>query len=359
VHGFRRSFDLRGDVPGLLNVHGNPTQYYKSKFGKDTDPMKTKRIVTDTHNWMIGGVIDVPPEETRSWRLGDKAVSTVKELTGTGDPFFLRVSFHAPHVACSVPPEYYIEPKTIKLPFPTPKELKNKPEFEKGPLRTYASATLSKDEIGLCRGTYYGMISVVDVQVKRILDELKKAGEYENTIIDVTSDQGFQLGEHGLWKKRVFYDANVKVPLIIHYPKALPRGKTINEPVELIDFLPTLQELSGIEVPADIRGRSLMPLIRGERNTWRKACFSEIDHSQSMYKELRGTGRRVMVRTKEWKLIYFMDERVEDKDGALYSLTNDPGETQNLYNDPAYKDVIQELEEMAQQWDAGNDAYFF
>jgi arylsulfatase A-like enzyme len=196
------------------------------------------------------------------------------------------------------------------------------------------------------------MVSLVDAQVGRLVECLNKAGLLNNTIIAINSDQGFQLGEHGLWKKRVFYEQNVCVPFIMSCPGLLPPGKVIDEPVEMIDFLPTLMELSGIEVPGSIRGRSLIPLIRGETSEWRPACFSEIDHSYSMYEELRGgTGRRVMVRTKEWKLTYFMDERVADKDGALYNLKKDKDEKENLYNKPQYKDIIRELEGLAEKWD--------
>jgi arylsulfatase A-like enzyme len=354
THGFRKSFDLRGDAPMLLNVVGKPTSYFQQKFGADSDILKAPRAFTKTHGWQIGGVLDIEPEETETWRLGDMAVDTLTELTAKADPFFLRVSFHAPHVACYVPRQYYIDPKTIDLPLPTDEELKSKPKFEQGPLRTYCGADLTREQIDLCRGTYYGMVSLVDVQVARIAETLKKSGQFDNTIIAFTSDQGFQLGEHGLWKKRVFYDDNVKVPLIFHCPAALPAGKVIDEPVEMIDFLPTLMDLSGLDVPGHIRGRSLMPLIEGKVKKWRQACFSELDHSQSMYTELRqGTGRRVMVRTRDWKLIYFMDSRVADKDGALYNLKKDPHEQVNLYNRPGYRRVIRRLETLAEKWDRG------
>lgn len=98
-----------------------------------------------------------------------------------------------------------------------------------------------------------------------------------------------------------------------------------------------------------------MPLIRGDISEWRPACFSEIDHSYSMYQELReGSGRRVMVRTKEWKMVYFMDERVADKDGALYNLKVDGDEKENLYDKPQYKHIIKYLEGLAEKWDKEN-----
>ena len=82
------------------------------------------------------------------------------------------------------------------------------------------------------------------------------------------------------------FDQNVCMPLILICPKLLPVGKVIREPVELIDFMPTLMELSGFSASDTISGKSLLPLIRGEVSEWREVCFSEMDHSQSMYEEL-------------------------------------------------------------------------
>jgi len=356
IHGFRRSWDARGDVPAELDVCGRPTTYAKQTFGDAKAVVPVDAVFTKTHHWMIGGISPLKPEQTQTWRMGNRAVQVLGELAGKDEPFFLRVSFHAPHVACRVPKAYFIDPRTIDLPLPTEAELASKPAFERGPLRTYGGAALTSEQIGLARGTYYGMVSLVDAQVGRLIEVLRRAGRLDETIIAINSDQGFQLGEHGLWKKRVFYEQNVRVPLVLRYPKALPAGWVIDEPVEMVDFLPTLMDLSGLEVPAGIRGRSLRPLIEGRVSRWRPACFSEIDHSQSMYQELRGTGRRVMVRTRRWKLVFFMDARVADKDGALYDLKNDPGETRNLYGRPDHATIVERLERVAVDWAQGGDS---
>ncbi len=352
LHGFGRSWDRRGDAPLLLNVAGKPTGYFKKLFGTGEDILKAKCVYTKTHKWQIGGVLPIRPEDTSTWRLGTMAVKELEKLTARKTPFFLRVSFHAPHVPCRVPKEYFIDPETIKLPLPGEEELATKPAFEKGPLQVYGGAPhLSRDEIDIARGTYYGMVSLVDVQVGRIIEQLRKSGQLDNTIIAFNSDQGFQLGEHGLWKKRVFYDQNIRIPFFLRYPKALPKNKTITELVEMVDFLPTLLDLSNLPVPKEIHGRSLLPLLRGKVKTWRRAVFSEIDHSRSMYRELRqGTGRRLMVRTRKWKLVFFMDDRVKEKDGALYNLENDPWEKTNLYNKPEYAEVIRTLQQRARAW---------
>ena len=352
VHGYLESFDHRGDAPVLLDVRGRPTGYFRQTFGEDNPILEGERYFTNTHGWQIGGVMDFTPEQTETWRLGDMAVDTLDELAEQESPFFLRVSFHAPHVACYVPPEYYIEPDSIDLPLPTPEEQALRPQFERGPLHTYCGADLSTEEIGICRGTYFGMVSLLDVQVGRILAELRKHNALDNTLIAFTSDQGFQLGERGLWKKRVFYDDNVRVPLILACPGLIPEGKVVSEQVEHIDFLPTLLDFAGIPVPGGIRGESLMPLIAGETERGREATFSEIDHSQSMLPELRHAGRRVMVRTREWKLVEFMDARIPEPDGALYNLADDPGERTNLHADTKYADIITRLRSLAHDWDA-------
>ena len=94
-----------------------------------------------------------------------------------------------------------------------------------------------------------------------------------------------------------------------------------------------------------------MPLITGKAYKLREETFCEIDHSSSQYPFLReGTGRRVMIRTEEWKLIYFIDKI--NPDGALYNLQEDPGEVKNLYYRPKYKEIIKKLESIVNDWNA-------
>ncbi|MCH2375496.1 MAG: sulfatase-like hydrolase/transferase [Planctomycetes bacterium] len=349
VHAFRSKFNHLGDVAQYFTNQGEPTKHVLENLG----PKRYPKVQTRLYKWMIGGVVDVKPENMRTTAIGDRAVAAIDRLAKEDDPFFLRVSFHAPHVPNHINPEHLIDPDSIDLPLPSEADLEAKPRFE-SQVRTYAGADLTHDQIQLARATYYSMVSLVDDQVGRVLEELRKSGLMEDTLIAVTSDQGFQLGENGAWKKRVFYDTNVCVPLIFSFPKALPRGKVIDEPVEMIDFMPTLLALSDLKAPSSARGRSLLPLIRGEVTKWNEACFSEHDYSNDVYSCLReGGGRRVMVRTRKWKLVFFMDERVAQKDGALYDLENDPWEHKNLWAKPEHRDVVVRLEKLAREWGEG------
>ena len=352
THAYQRDWGFQKDVPADFDVLGR-TRDEKLNARLKEAGCTYPAVVTKTHGWAIGGTVPLEPQETTTGLLGDLAVGTLSDLIGKDEPFFLRISFHAPHVACHVPKSHFIDPAKIDLPLPSDGELASKPRFEREQLRTYSGGLdLSPEQIGIARGTYYGMVSLVDDQVGRLVDCLRKAGVLDNTIIAINSDQGWQLGEHGLWKKRVLYDDNVKAPLVLSCPALLPKGKVVAEPVEMIDFIPTLMDLCGLDVPDSINGRSLAPLIRGEVTEWREACFCEIDHSMSMYDELRErSGRRVMARTRQWKLIWFMDEREADKDGALYNLKDDPGERVNLYGRPEHADVVEYLERLCREWD--------
>lgn len=364
IHGYRQDWERKGDVQPYFGVTGEIR--VKKDWAGTPDMERAKEIrrklkeagreypaaVTRTHGWAIGGAVPLEPEQMSTWQMGTLAVDTLAELASKDEAFFLRVSFHAPHVPCRVPDKYMIEPATIGLPVPSEEELASKPRYERENIRTYSGADLTAEQIGIARGTYYGMVSLVDAQVGRMLDVLKKAGALENTIIVINADQGFQLGEHGFWKKRCFYEQHVKVPFILSCPAFLPAGKVIEAPVEMVDFVPTLLELCGFDVPEGINGRSLMPLIRGGVERRREACFCEHDYATDMYEELRSGGARcVMVRTRGWKLVEFVRETAAGRNGALYDLKNDAGEMRNLYGKEEYQEKVEELREQRREWD--------
>lgn len=306
-----------------------------------------------THGWQIGGTTLVHPSDTQTGLTGEAALGQLDAMAASGTPFFLRVSFHAPHVPIEVPPEFMVDPDSVKLPLPTQEELDSKPRFEREQLRIYAGTVdLTPEAIQIARGTYYGMVRHVDHVVGQLVEKLDALGLKENTIIAINSDHGLQLGEHGLHKKRNFYEQTILSPLIITKPGRIIPGTVVEEPVEMLDFIPTLLELSDMPVPDGIRGRSLVPLMEG-RGTPRDATFAEIDQSGSMYDELRkDSGRRVMVRTRTWKLVEFRDPRVSNRDGALYNLKNDPGETVNLFSNADHQDVVAQLESRLDAWEA-------
>lgn len=334
----------------------DPPEFRVYPLVKLTAPQKyPPRNAYGPRVWTIGGGNPYPFKDTGPGAITATSLAKLAELIEDGKPFFLRVSYNAPHIPILVPPRFMVAPDQVNLPYPTPEELAAKSRFEHMQLAQYSSVLhLDQKELQSARGSYYGLVSFVDFQIGKIVKFLEDRGQLDNTLIIITSDQGLQLGEHGLHKKRNFYEQTVTVPLIFSWPGGLPQGKVIDELVELIDLFPTVMDLVGFDIPEGIAGRSLMPLIRGEVTSWRPLVFSEIDHSQSVYTALRvQSGRRVMVRSKQWKLIYFRDERVSHEDGTLYDLIADPGEKTNLFADPEYVDVVESLQQSVDKWDSG------
>jgi len=350
AHAFEDRFLQIGDEAPLLDHLGRPTEILKQLYPDDFESLIRRSVKTDTYGWQIGGLLDVDPKDTETWRLGDLAMQTLGVVSKEEAPFFLRVSFHAPHVACYVPPAYMIDPRSIELPLPSTKELATKPNVEQNALKTYSGASLDREQIDFCRGTYYGMVSLVDVQIGRLVEKLKKLHVLENTIIAICSDQGFQLGEHGFWKKRAFYECNVRAPLIFS-GKGVPKGKVVDSQVEMIDFLPTLQDFSGVSLNSDVAGKSLAGLAANPALSAREYCFAEIDHSMSVYSELRqSSGRRIMIRSDEWKLEATFNQLLPAHDGSLYHLASDPREESNLFDVAKYRGVRTRLESVVMDW---------
>ena len=183
---------------------------------------------------------------------------------------------------------------------------------------------------------YLRTIQSVDDGVGEILDYLKENGLTENTIVVYTSDQGFYLGEHGWFDKRFMYEESFRTPLLIKYPKEIKAGTVINEMVQNLDFAPTFLDYAGVEISKDIQGESFRKLVKNEVSEWRDAIYYT-------YYEFPGehhVKRHYGVRTDRYKLIHFYyDIDVWE----LYDLETDPSEMNNLYGNPEYKKIQENM----------------
>ena len=184
---------------------------------------------------------------------------------------------------------------------------------------------------------YLATISSVDDNVGRVLDYLEETGLDENTIVIYTSDQGFYLGEHGWFDKRFIYDESFKTPLMIKWPNKIKPGITNDEMVQNLDFAQTFLEAAMIDVPDDMQGESLMPLLLGENDKWTR---EEVYYHYYEYPSVHMAKRHYGIVTKEFKLARFYYDVDE---WELYDRYKDPNEMNNVYNDPEYTDVVEEL----------------
>lgn len=184
---------------------------------------------------------------------------------------------------------------------------------------------------------YLACIEAVDENVGRLLDYLEDNDLMENTIIVYTSDQGFYLGEHGWFDKRFIYNESFKTPLLIQWPDVIKPGTRNDEMVQNLDFAQTFLEAAGVQAPDDMQGESLMPLIAGEFEKWNRDA---VYYHYYEYPAVHMVKRHYGIVTKEYKLVHFYYDVDE---WELYDRLSDPKEMTNVYNDPAYNDVVIEM----------------
>ena len=162
---------------------------------------------------------------------------------------------------------------------------------------------------------YYAMITHVDAQIGRVLQALEETGHARNTIVIFAADNGLAVGQHGLWGKQNLYDHSIRVPLVIGGP-GLPRGRRTDGLCYLLDLFPTLCDLTGVQAPPTVEGRSLLPLLKNPKARVRDSVYFAYRHFQRA------------VRTEEWKLmVYNVADR---RTTQLFHIRHDPMERTNL-----------------------------
>ena len=180
---------------------------------------------------------------------------------------------------------------------------------------------------------YLRSIKGVDESVGRIMDYLKQAGLEDNTIMIYSSDQGFYLGDHGWYDKRWMYEESLLMPLIVKWPGVTEPNSTCDQLVQNLDYAETFLEIAGAAIPADMQGRSLVPLLKGENpSDWRDAIYYHYYEYPSVHMVAKHYG----IRTQRYKLFRFY----EFDEWEFYDLQQDPEELANQYNNPGYADVI-------------------
>jgi arylsulfatase A-like enzyme len=253
-------------------------------------------------------------------------------------PFYAYVAFTAPHDP-RMPPIEYRENYYSCLP-PLPDNFMPEHPFNNGWMtgRDEALAPwprtpwVVRNQIA----EYYGLISHMDQQIDRIMKVLDELGYADNTIVVYTADHGLALGSHGLLGKQNLYEQSMGCPLFFRGP-GIPQGVQTDAFSYLYDLFPTLCSLAGVPVPGGLDGKSLAPVIRGEAKLVREDLFTT-------YEDLMRS-----VRDDRWKLIRYPKINYTQ----LFDLASDPGEMNNLAEDPAFagrvRDMMARLEEW-QQW---------
>ncbi len=280
-------------------------------------------------------------------------------------PFALMLHFKAPHHSYEYPPRVKDLLRGVKIPEPdnlyedldqTSPLLKHR-RFQQmdGPLQQHsyywrhvddteppmAPASNHRERVSAAyqhmMHKYIRCVTAVDQNVGRVLDYLDSQGLAENTLVIYTSDQGYWLGQHGLYDKRLILEESLKMPLLVRYPKQIEAGSTNDALCSNVDFAETMLDYAGARVPKAMQGRSLRPLLEGRRPAdWRKSLF---------YAYWSAVPDHWGVRTERYTLVHFpKTDEIE-----FYDLKEDPTQMVNQANNPAYAAAIEQTERELQR----------
>jgi len=183
---------------------------------------------------------------------------------------------------------------------------------------------------------YLATVQSVDDGVGQVLEFLDRSGLAKNTIVIYTSDQGFFLGDHGLFDKRFMYEESLRMPFLVRWPATIKPGTRSDAIALNVDVAPTFLDAARLPVPPEMQGRSLLPILRGQTpHDWRTAMYYRYYHDPGDH----NTRAHYGVRTRTHKLIYFWKK----DQWELFDLVNDPFELHNLYAQPGQEQLTATL----------------
>lgn len=331
-------------VPGDIGTSGldDPPSWdtFVNPRGRDKD--EEGKLINYTPKRGLGSSLSfLAAEGTEDEQTdGIGANATIRLLEeNRGRPFFIACGFYRPHCPYVAPRKYFdrIPIAEVRLP--------QVPETFRLLVPSSALAStipwpwfgVTEQQALESKRAYYAAITFVDALVGRLLDTLDRLRLTDNTIVVFWSDNGYHLGEHGLWKKQSLFEGSARVPVLFSAPNQKTRGRICSRTVELLDLYPTLAELCGLKPPSNLAGKSLKPLLDDPNAKWDKPAFTQV---------WRGSFPGYSVRTERWRY----SEWDDGKQGTeLYDYESDPAEKHNLVQDPEYAPVAAQLKALMQR----------
>lgn len=270
-------------------------------------------------------------------------------------PLFLKVSFARPHSPYDPPKRYLDMYKNTEIPKPFIGDWCGQYAERLDPEKVASDTPFGNfgDEYAVnSRRHYYANITFIDDQIGQIIAALKEKGMYDDAVICFTADHGDMLGDHYHWRKTYPYEGSAHIPYIVKWPsyveKTVPAGTKIEQPVELRDFLPTFIDLAGGAVPPDMDGSSLLKLVQGRGNEWRK--YIDMEHATCY------SADNYWCALTDGKLKYVWN--LHNGKEQLFDLAKDPGELVDCSSNPKYGKQLKELrEEMVKHLSERGEAF--
>lgn len=271
--------------------------------------------------------------------ITDNALRFLRERYQDDRPFYLSVHYTAPHS----PWDREHHPKELYDDYYNHCPFKSTPDVPMHPWQVSSAPYGDAENRRPILSGYFAAVTAMDANVGRLLDDLEAHGLRENTLIFFTSDNGMNMGHHGIYGKgngtfpQNMYDTSVKVPAIISRPGHVPQGVVNNDLLSHYDWMPTLLDYLGLKNPEanKLPGHSFAHLLRGESGQSREEIV--------IYDEY---GPVRMIRDRRWKYVH----RYPYGPHELYDLANDPDEERNLYGHQEYQGKVEEMKARLEEW---------
>ena len=281
-----------------------------------------------TLSWLAA---DGKDEEQTDGIAATEAIKLLEKYSRQERPFFMTVGLYRPHTPFVAPKKYFdMYPlDDIKVP--------NVPEsyLDQLPQPAISSIRRKKDQIDLddklarqAIQAYYASISFADAQLGRIMASLKSSNLEQNTVVVFTSDHGYHMGEHGHWQKTTLFENATRVPLVIAGPGITEKGQVAKGLVEMVDIYPTMVELANQEIPKQVSGVSLSPILKDVDLTVRSSALTQYNNGYS-------------IRTNRYRYTEWGEKG--DLGAELYDHESDPEELINLIDRLEVQDLQMEM----------------
>ena len=287
----------------------------------------------------------VPQEGYITPLLTGKAIEFLEQQSDGDEPFFLYLSHKAVHDPFTPEPKYEDSLKDQPYEFPASSELlknnlKNRPRWLLDQRNSWHGMDFALHTGQSVEGfykRYCEALSSVDDSIGAVVDQLKKMGIYEETLVIYMGDNGFMFGEHGLFDKRVAYETSSRVPMLMQCPAIIKGGTVVEEVVANIDIAPTVMQAMGLKKPPHMDGQSFLPLSQGESIPWRD-YFLYVYYWEQNYPQ---TPTHFCLRGDQYKYTTYYGLWDTDE---LFDIQADPKEQNNLIHDPAFATTKQQMQ---------------
>jgi len=292
-----------------------------------TGPGMTQSRGEDKPGYGPSGLRDEQHKDGKNVR---QVVSWLESDIAGDRPFFIACGIQKPHVPFLAPDAYFAMYPREELVFsPAPADFwKQAPKSAMVQRFKAFGFELGVENDALRRAymqAYHACISFIDAQIGLLFDALERTGHWEDTIVILTSDHGYQLGEHSMWGKVTLFEDCARIPLIVRVPGMTPPGAIAEGLAELVDLYPTLAELCDVPAPAHLQGRSLVPVLRDPGAPGKEVAYTVV---------ARGAQLGQAIRTERWRYARWPDGE------ELYDLEKDPAELKNLAGDEEFADAL-------------------